>query len=256
MTVDPRSAGVSKPLIAAAVLLALLVAGRTLPLADWITAAAEALRGAGPLGMAGFVALYAGAALLLIPGSALTLVAGLVYGLGVGVALVVPASLLGAAGAFLLGRTLLRDAVARRAGDHPAFAAIDALVRRRGLRIVLLCRLTPLFPFTLLNYGLGATGVSFRDYFLASAVGMFPGTVLYVYLGTLIPNAATLLSGELPAEGQALRTALLVGGLIAGFALVVWIGRVARAALDEERQRAGLSRGLTEPPPPAPRERP
>ena len=92
--------------------------------------------------------------------------------------------------AFVLGRTVARGWIARRIAGSPRFAAVDEAIGENGFRIVLLLRLSPLFPFNLLNYALGLTRLSLRDYVVASALGMLPGTILYVYLGSLVTSAS------------------------------------------------------------------
>src|SRR5207302_6285236 len=105
---------------------------------------------------------------------------------------------LGATAAFLVGRYLARDWVAHRIEANQKFKAIDQAVGREGGKIVLLTRLSPIFPFNLLNYAFGVTQVTLRSYFLASAVGMIPGTILYVYIGSV--------AGMVAAEGTHART--------------------------------------------------
>jgi uncharacterized membrane protein YdjX (TVP38/TMEM64 family) len=170
------------------------------------------------------------ATVLLMPASVLTLGAGFAWGPVYGSLLVVVASNLGALAAFLLGRTALREQVARRIAGQPRFAAVDAAVAERGFRVVLLLRLSPLFPFNLLNYALGLTRVRPRDYVLASFLGMLPGTVLYVYLGSLVTSVAQLSRGERPAAGTSGHV-LFWGGLAATVLVTVYVTRLARRAL-------------------------
>ena len=192
------------------------------PALDWVA-------GLGPWAPLLFILLYVLACVLFVPGSVLTLGAGAVFGVWRGSVLVSVAATLGASAAFLLGRHVARRAVARRVAANPAFAAVDEAVAREGWRIVLLTRLSPVFPFTLLNYGFGVTRVTFREYFLASWLGMLPGTVLYVYLGAV--------AGELAAAGAGTRArtpaewALFGVGLLATVAVIVVITRIARRAL-------------------------
>ena len=131
---------------------------------------------AGTAGLFVFVALELVACVLLLPGAVLTLGAGAIFGVVKGSILVSASATLGATAAFLVGRYLFRDAVARRMARSPVFKAIDAAVGRNGWKIVGLARLSPLLPFNLLNYAFGITGVSLRDYLLASWIGMMPGT--------------------------------------------------------------------------------
>src|SRR5690606_8718943 len=139
-----------------------------------------------------FIATYIVAAVLVVPGSVLTLGAGFVFGLPLGIVLVSVGSVLGAAAAFLVGRFFARDWVADRVARLPRFRALDSATRHDGFVIVCLARLSPLFPFNLLNYGLGLTGVRFRDYFFATWIGMLPATTLYVYVGTLAKDLTDL----------------------------------------------------------------
>jgi uncharacterized membrane protein YdjX (TVP38/TMEM64 family) len=189
---------------------------------DWV-------RGMGVCGPVVFGAVYVGACVLFVPGSVLTLGAGFVFGVVVGTITVSASSVAGASAAFLLGRTLLRDWIQARIARNPRFHALDAAVQRQGFLIVLLCRLSPIFPFNLLNYALGLTRVSFRDYLLASWLGMLPGTVLYVYLGSTLKSLADLAAGKV--EGGVARWVLFGIGLVATVAVTVVVTRLARKAL-------------------------
>ncbi|KAJ9529840.1 hypothetical protein QJQ45_022221, partial [Haematococcus lacustris] len=137
----------------------------------------------GPLGVAAFIAAYAAATVLLIPGSLLTLAAGALYGPLQGTAVVSVASTSGAVLAFLVARYSARPWAEARLAGYPKAQAVVAGVSREGGRLVLLLRLSPLIPFTLLNYALGLTQVSLAQYTWASWLGMLPGTFAYVYLG-------------------------------------------------------------------------
>ena len=214
--------------LAVLALVALAAAGRLL--GGELARFAAWIEGLGPWAPIGFMAGYAIATVLLAPGSVLTLAAGVVFGLAAGVAYVFIGALLGAAAAFLVARHLARGAVERRAAQSPRFAAIDRAIEDDGRRIVLLLRLTPIVPFNLLNYALGLTRVSFRDYIVASA-GILPGTVVYVYYGTLLRSVAELSAGA-PAERGWPYYALLALGLAATIAVTAVITRIARRALD------------------------
>jgi uncharacterized membrane protein YdjX (TVP38/TMEM64 family) len=220
-------------------LVGLLVAGAaaaayTLPVAEWITGLAERARNTGALGVAMFFAAYVGSTVAFLPGSILTLAAGFAFGPFWGLAIASPASVAGATCAFLLGRTLLRDWAAARVGESPRLRAIDAAVGREGFKIVLLLRLSPLFPFNVLNYALSLSKVRVSTYVLASFLGMLPGTALYVYLGSLAPAAAELASAG--GRGGSGRTILYVVGLVATVAAAAIGTRAARRALNAELQ--------------------
>lgn len=179
----------------------------------------------GPTGPAIFILIYVVACVFFIPGSALTLGAGAIFGVVKGSIFVSIGSTLGATAAFLVGRYIARDWIARKIEKNEKFAAIDQAVGAEGWKIVGLTRLSPVFPFSLLNYAYGLTKVSLRDYVLASWIGMMPGTVMYVYLGSL---------ARLGVEAQSATTAqtvLKIVGLLATVAVTVYVTRVARRAL-------------------------
>jgi uncharacterized membrane protein YdjX (TVP38/TMEM64 family) len=217
---------------AGAVLAGIVVAVVLLPVADLILRLVETARGLGTLGVVLFFVAYVIGTVAFLPGAPLTLAAGFVYGPVWGLVLASPASVAGASTAFLLGRTLLRDWAAAKVGASPRARAIDAAVEREGWKLVLLLRLSPVFPFNVLNYALSLTRVPFGTYVLASFIGMLPGTALYVYLGSLAPAAAQL--GPAAAAGGAGRTAVYAIGLLATVAVVVVATRLARRALAGE----------------------
>lgn len=174
-------------------------------------------------------AVYVLATVLLVPGSLLTMGTGFVLGVVVGTITVSIASTLGASAAFLLGRTLARSWVQEKIVRSPTFRAIDEAVRRQGFKIVLLVRLSPLIPFEFLNYALGLTQISFRDYVLASWLGMLPGTVMYVYLGSTLKNLTDLATGQ--GKGGVVEKVLFGIGLASTVVVAMIVTRVARAAL-------------------------
>jgi len=216
-------------------LLGIAAAGYFLPLADWTTTLAARARNTGPWGVGLFFAAYVGSTVLFLPGSMLTFAAGFVYGPAGGIAIASPASVSGATCAFLLGRTLLRGWAAARADESPRVRAIGAAVRRKAFTIVLLLRLSPIVPFNALNYALSLSSVRLGTYVLASFLGMLPGTLFWVYLGSLAPTAAELPSAA--AAGGTLRVLLYLGGLGATIAVVVIGTRAARQALDAELRK-------------------
>jgi len=120
--------------------------------------------------------------------------------------------------------------VAQKITGNQKFKAIDQAVAREGLKIVLLTRLSPVFPFFLLNYAYGVTGVSLKDYAIAS-VGMIPGTVTFVYIGSLAGNLATL-GTQTPTVNPALEWTIRILGLIATVAVTLYVTKLARKSLD------------------------
>lgn len=186
----------------------------------------------GVVGGIAFMSIYVVATVGFLPGSILTLGAGVVFGVGLGAVYVFLGATAGAIAAFLVGRYLARDWVSTRIAGNPKFAAIDKAVAREGLKIVLLTRLSPVFPFNLLNYAFGVTGVSLKDYSLGS-IGMIPGIVMYVYIGSLAGNLARIGSENQPTD-PTVQWAIRIIGLIATVAVTVYVTQIARKALDEK----------------------
>ncbi len=215
--------------LALVVLLALVALGRML--GGEIPRFAAWVDGLGFWGPLVFVFGYAVAVVAFAPGSLLTLAAGAIFGLLEGTLYVFVAATLGASAAFLVARHAARRLVERRLAGNPRFDAIDRAVGREGRKIVLLLRLSPVFPFNLLNYALGLTNVRFVDYFVAS-VGMLPGTLLYVYYGKLAGDVASLAGGASVQRG-APYWAVLVLGLVATLVVTTIVTRIARRALRE-----------------------
>ncbi|MDP1587994.1 MAG: TVP38/TMEM64 family protein, partial [Prosthecobacter sp.] len=207
----------------------------------WLEATIARVETLGPWGPVVFIVVYVIATVLMLPGSALGLAAGALFGVVYGTGIVSIASTLGAALAFLVGRFLARDAIAARMAGNPAFAALDRALTDDGWKIVALARLSPVFPYTLLNYAFGLTKVRFTHYVLVSWIAMLPGTVLYVYLGSLA-RVGGRVSEKTPAEW-----AMYAVGLLATVLVTVIITRMTRRAIRE----AGLARESAENTPPA-----
>jgi uncharacterized membrane protein YdjX (TVP38/TMEM64 family) len=210
-------------------LAVLAVAGNRLAAA--VPAFAEWVHGLGAWGPAAYVVGYALAVVAFVPGAILTLAGGAVFGLVLGTLYVLVAATLGASLAFLVSRYAVRPWIERRVAGDARFAAIDRAVGLQGRRIVFLLRLSPVFPFTLLNYALGATRVRFADYLIAS-IGMLPGTILYVYYGKLAGEVAQVASGAPHRKGPG-DWVVLGLGLVATLVVTTLVTRLARRALRE-----------------------
>ncbi|MFL6389143.1 MAG: TVP38/TMEM64 family protein [Terriglobales bacterium] len=210
----------------------MLLLANALPFLQWMVDFIHWAKGMGAAGGALYAVVYIAGTALFFPGLPLTLGAGFLYGAVIGTLVVSPASVAGATLAFLIARYLARDWVTRRIKKYPQAAAMDRAIEKNGFKAVVLLRLQPVLPFNILNYALGLTSIRLRDYMLASWIGMFPATVLYVYLGSVMNDISDLLRGR-PNSGIAGRL-LLWGGLAAIVVLVWWLGRIARKALREE----------------------
>jgi uncharacterized membrane protein YdjX (TVP38/TMEM64 family) len=185
-----------------------------------------------PAGAALFVPFYALWVTLLLPGVWASMLAGALYGTLLGSVVVFVGASLGAIAVFLLGRSWLREWARRRMAAAPKWLAVEQAVSREGLRLVLLTRLSPAFPFSLLNLAYGLSEVSLRDYCLG-LIGILPGTVLFCALGALAGDVArfgSVLAGRADPATWGLRLA----GIGATIASVWLVNRAARRALAED----------------------
>jgi uncharacterized membrane protein YdjX (TVP38/TMEM64 family) len=223
---ESGKSGQLKLVLIVGLILGLLVASRFVDIPGALKGALDWIEGLGVLGMVVFVVLYIVACIFVLPGPALTLGAGAIYGLPIGFALVSVGSTLGASCTFVIGRYFARDWVEAKVSSNKTFSLIDEAVAQQGWKIVFLTRLTPLIPFNIQNYGYGLTKVSLLPYAVASWIGMMPGTVLFTYVGTLGGEAA---GGDSSVASWVMRGVALVATIL----VTVVITRIAKRALDE-----------------------
>jgi uncharacterized membrane protein YdjX (TVP38/TMEM64 family) len=205
---DPRDRWWIRPLVLGALLTAGVVVATAVGLPT-VTDLRAGLASAGWAAPVLYAALYAGLTLTPTPATALSIAAGLLFGLPAGLAVVMTGALIGASTAFGLSRTLGRQAVTRL--DSQRLRRLDELLRRRGLLAVIGVRLLPLLPFGPLNYACGLTDVGVRHYLLGTAIGILPAALAFVTIGAY---------GDMPGSMPFL---VAVGGL----ALLTLAGAVA-----------------------------
>lgn len=189
------------------------------------------IAGLGAWAPAGFVVIYVIATIFFIPGAVLSVAAGALFGFWRGVALVMVGAILGSAAAFGLSRRFAHKHIAHWLEKDPRVAAVTRAMSGQGVRGVTLLRMSPVIPYNILNYILGLTRLSFRDYLLGS-VGMIPGTLLYTYSGKVVGDVALVTSGVSAPKGPGYY-ALLAVGLVATSAMTVMFTRSARASLSD-----------------------
>ncbi len=208
------------------------------PVKDWLIKALEWTQDLGVWGPVFVVMFYIIACILFIPGSVLTLGAGFIFKVIIGTITVSIGSTLGACAAFWVGRTFARKWISHKVESNEKFAAIDNAVGRQGFKIVLLTRLSPIFPFNLLNYAFGLTKVTFWKYALASWIGMIPGTIMYVYFGAGLRSLADIAAGKVETgpAGQV----FFWFGMAATIAVTVIVTRIARKAIKAEVDKSTL----------------
>lgn len=190
------------------------------------------IQNSGWIGIAVYIGIYIIACIFFIPGSLLTLGAGAVFGVVQGSIFTSIASTLGATVSFLVGRYLARDWINKKIQNNKKFSKVDEAVGKEGWKIVILTRLSPIFPFNLLNYAYGLTKVALKNYFFASWIGMMPGTIMYVYIGSIAGNIATIGS-----QGRNKTTAewiLYSVGLLATIVVTLYITKISKNALSKK----------------------
>ncbi len=213
-----------KPIILLAVVVAIIVISVKMGVGEKLGALQDWIRSLGVLGPLAFMVVYAVATVAALPGSALSIVAGAVFGPVLGVVTVIFAATLGASLAFLVSRYFARGSIEKWLEGNEKFRKLDELTARHGDIMVAITRLVPLFPFNLLNYGFGLTKVAFKTYVVWSFVCMLPGTILYV-----VGSAAV---AEAVREGKVPWILVMVVGMILG--IIVVLGRQARKKLKED----------------------
>jgi uncharacterized membrane protein YdjX (TVP38/TMEM64 family) len=126
-----------------------------------------------------FVLLWIAASVLFLPGLAITIAGGLVFGAVWGSIWTTVGANLGAVAAFLIGRYAARGMVENLVTKNPALAKIDHGVKKNGWRMLMVTRLVPVFPFNVQNYVYGLTDIPLRTYVIVTLPCMLPATIAY-----------------------------------------------------------------------------
>ena len=216
--------------VAGIVVLAILF--RTLPVSDWLEQLAR-LNEQYPVAVPVlYVAAVSVATVALFPGWISMMLGGLLFGLLPGLPFALLGITAGAFGGFLAGRALGRSWVEQRMGDSLKLQALDEAVNTQSFYIVFLTRFAIVLPFNVLNYAFGLTRVAPATYVAATALGMLPAVLLYVYLGTLAEDFGAILAGDVRPDGGAYWIAAVA---IVAIVAVIWIvQRAARRALQQQ----------------------
>ena len=197
---------------------------------DLLAGARDRIEGTGPWAPLVFVLVYIVGVVACFPGTVLTVGAGGMFGAVKGILLVSLASTAGATCSFLIARYFARDAVAGWLEGRENFRKLDRLTREHGGVVVAITRLIPLFPYTLINYGFGLTGVRLGTYVLCSWLFMLPGTAAYVLIG----------AGAVEAAAEERVPWGIVIALAAVAAVLFMVGRYGRAYLKKRMAADGL----------------
>lgn len=202
---------------------------------DWVAPAVLELTNAGPWAPVLFVLLYVAAAVTLAPAFFLTVAAGAMFGVWRGSLLVFVAASLGASVVYGLVSPLARSRLMARVTRNRHVAAIRAAIVGQGAWVMFLLRLSPLIPYTPLNYALALSGVRYRD-FAVALLGMIPAIVMYTYYGRVVGDVAALAEGVSPPKGPEYYV-MLVAGLAAVVVSTVMITKASRRAIERQQQR-------------------
>jgi uncharacterized membrane protein YdjX (TVP38/TMEM64 family) len=213
--------GLWKPVALIAGVLVMLLVARYFGLDQYLKALQPWIESLGPLGPLAFIAIYVLASVMAIPGSPLTIAAGVLFGSFWGVVWVSLGSTAAAGACFLIARYVARESIEKNLKDNKQFQKLDDLTAEQGAFIVAIVRLLPIFPFNLLNYGFGLTRVPFITYLFWSWLCMLPGTILYVVGADAVKQA--IAKGEIPWT--------LVAIVIVALAVLSGIGVLARKRL-------------------------
>lgn len=179
-----------------------------------------------------FVATYTLSVILFVPAIFFSFAGGIMFGPLGGTALSVIGLALGAVSSFLIGRYIARNKIRNYFEHNEKFQLIDHAIHQKGWKVILLARLTPIFPFMIANYGFGLTKLKARHYFAASLIGSIPGTAVIAYAGSLAGDFSQ--SGVMNHERTPAEWSLLIGGLIITIVLAWYLKRLATKALTQQ----------------------
>ena len=197
---------------------------------DWLAPVVLRITDLGPWAPVVFVLIYIAAALTMAPAFFLTVAAGALFGVWQGSVVVFIGASLGASAVYAVASPLAHSRWMTRLTSNPRVAAVRTAIVGEGAWVMFLLRLSPLIPFTPLNYALALSGVRYRDYMVA-LLGMIPAILIYTYYGKVVGDVAALAAGVSPPRGLAYY-ALAAASLVAIAVTTALISKAARRALD------------------------
>lgn len=213
----------------------LIAATFFLPVKQWMIIVLEWTQQMGVWGPVIAACLYVVGAVLFLPGSFMTMASGFLFKVFLGTITVSVGSTIGACAAFMISRTFGRKWIAARIARSRGFSAFDHAVKRHAFKIILLTRLSPAFPYNMLNYAFGLTKIDFWKYALGSWIGMIPPTIMYTYFGSGLRSLTEAASGRV--ERSSAQSLFFWLGLVITIVATVFIAYLARKALQHEISR-------------------
>jgi uncharacterized membrane protein YdjX (TVP38/TMEM64 family) len=195
----------------------------------------QSIQAAGWVGWLMFIALYAACCIFFIPASVLTFAAGAVWGFWGGTLLVLIANGVGSLVCLLVTRYVVRGWASKLFKRHRKWNAVVDAVQHDGWKIVFWTRLSPVMPFSLINYSLGLTKISAWRFLLATTLGSVPAIAAYVYFGTLAGNLAKVRS-EVAHRGAFYWTMQSMG-LVMAAGVTIYVTYLAKKSLKRRLKR-------------------
>ncbi|HEY5038955.1 MAG TPA: TVP38/TMEM64 family protein [bacterium] len=216
-----------RPIGLLVVVILVLILAKVFHLGDRISALQDWIKSLGAWGPAVFTLIYIVAVVAAFPASAMTLLAGALFGPVLGIIVTSVGATVGASLAFLIGRYFARKAVQQWIYKNKKFQELDEMTEKRGAIIVAITRLIPLFPFNVLNYGFGLTRIKFWEYVFWSWLCTLPGTIVFVVGAAAFTKG--LSEGKVPWP--------LLGVLAVGILVLTLVVKIAKKKLDTVKRK-------------------
>ena len=182
------------------------------------------------IGILAFIFLYIAIVLLILPASWLTLLAGFLYGSYLGSIVVFCAAAIGASLAFFISKSFLSVKLKKVINRFPKLILMEKVVQKGGLKLILLARLSPIFPFSILNYFYGLNNIKFRDFALG-LLGIIPGTFLYCAIGSLAKSIQDLKNLQ-----PNINSFITILSIICTFMVVYFSAKYAKEYINESKE--------------------
>ncbi|WP_032522698.1 TVP38/TMEM64 family protein [Prochlorococcus marinus] len=174
------------------------------------------------IGILAFVCIYILIVLLILPASWLSLLSGFLYGSYLGSIIVFISASIGATVAFFLSKTFFAKKLKNFFIRYPKLTVMEKVVEKGGLKLIFLARLSPIFPFSILNYFYGLNNIKFRDFSLG-LLGIIPGTFLYCSIGSLAKTLQDLKNVQSPNNLY-----MTIVGVVSTFLVVYFLAKYSR----------------------------
>ena len=192
------------------------------------------LKSLGTWGAIAFIIVYTFTTLICVPGSILALGGGALFGAVWGAIVVFIGGFMGAISAFSLSRYFFQDWVKRQLSKRLYLQALNQAIASEGWKFAFLLHLSPIIPFNILNYALGVSKLAFQDYTIATAIGIFPGVILYTFLGSTIGDLTMIIMGMPHESHSKIQWIFTIASLLVTAFLAVYLGRVANQKLQDK----------------------